>query len=660
VKLQYSKKIIGLLYIFCFSIPIFVSSLSFASFLDNTAIDRYQPILDAKQSLERGDYEKTIIRLNTAIDKFPFFEDYLLFWRAQAYEGLGEINKALIDLKALSERHKDSPIIKRVKIKEAELYHKRKDDLYLYLLEALTKEYPQDLNIKYTYAVALKENKDMEKAKSLFKEIFQSASPLSKKVITELSDSDITAEDLLKKGENLNKAWLFKEAEDSLQEALKKKPNEEIKKQILEALAYSVFRQKRYKESASLYKEVNNYYWRARSLIRAKDLNTFESELDTYLKKTDKRIVKVLLSYGTRLRREGNIKKALEIFNMALSKYPSEKEDILWTIAWTHYISGDYKKSVDLFSHLYEDYKNSKYHYWMIRAQENLDSPTKIKISLPKIEPEHRDYYGYLLFMRESKDINLRLKNNNSEQFNNIFINDRFEILKQLGMRQELVSEIIATSKKITDPKRLIDLAFYLKNQDMYKQSISLTSRLPYNEELHPILYPLAYISDVENASKKNNIDPLLILSIIREESRFDKEARSIAGALGLMQLMPQTAQRLQSNININLKKTEQLYEPSINISIGAYYLKKLINMFNSVPIAIAAYNAGEEAVDSWLKSHKYKAIDEFIEDIPFNETRNYVKNVLTTYFEYQKINPNKSDNLEILFNINFKKHRRR
>lgn len=646
MRIPYYKNILYIL------LPIIVFIPSFAFSSENLKVDNYKIILEIKNNLEKGKYEETITQITDIIDKFPFFEDYLLFWRAQAYEGLGELNKALIDLKALSERHKDSPIIKRVKIKEAELYHKKKDALYLHLLEALTKEYPQDLNIKYTYAIALKENKEIEKAKSLFKEIFQSASPLSKKVITELSDSDITAEDLLTKGENLNKAWLFKEAEDYLQEALKKKPNEEIKKQILEALAYSAFRQKRYKESASLYKEVNNYYWRARSLIRAKDLNTFESELDTYLKKTDKRIVKVLLSYGTRLRREDNIKKALEIFNRALSKYPSEKEDILWTIAWTHYISGDYKKSVYLFSQLYEDYKNSKYHYWMIRAQENLDSPTTIKTSLPKIEPEYRDYYGYLLFMRESKDINLRLKNNNFEQFNNIFINDRFEILKQLGMQQELLNEVIATSKKITDPKRLIDLAFYLKNQDMYKQSISLISRLPYSEEFHPILYPLAYISDVERASKKNNIDPMLILSIIREESRFDKEARSIAGALGLMQLMPQTAQKLQSSININLKNTEQLYEPSINISIGAYYLKKLINMFNSVPIAIAAYNAGEEAVNSWLKSHKYKAVDEFIEDIPYDETRNYVKNVLTTYFEYQKINPNKLDNLKTLLNI--------
>jgi soluble lytic murein transglycosylase len=641
----------GLLYIFCLSIPVFVLSLSFASSFDNnTLIDKYQIIIDAKKSLERGEYEKTILYLNDAIERFPFFEDYLLFWRAQAYEKLGKIDKALIDLKIISERHKNLPILKKVKIKEAELYHKKKDALYLQLIESLAKEYPQDLNIKYSYAVALKENKETEKAKSLFKEIFQSANPLSKIVLTELSEADITAEDLLRRGENLNSAWLFKEAENSLQEALKKRPNEEIKKQILEALAYSLFRQKRYKESASLYKEINNYYWRARSIIRANDLDTFESELDIYFKKTDKRIVKVLLSYGTRLRREGNIKKALEIFNKTLSKYPSEKEEILWTIAWTYYISGDYKKSVDLFSELYENYKNSKYYYWIIRAQENLHNPTKIKTAIAKIEPEYRDYYGYLLFLSKENQPKLQI-NNTFEQYNNISIGERFEILRLLGMTQDLVNEITAISKKTSDPKRVVNLALYLKDLGVYKQSISLLSKMPYNEEFHPILYPLAFFSDVESASRNYNLDPLLILSIIREESRFDKEARSIAGALGLMQLMPQTAQRLQSILNRGIK-TEQLYEPAVNITLGTYYFKKLIEMFNSIPIAIAAYNAGDEAVSNWLKSHKYKAVDEFIEDIPYDETKNYVKNVLTTYFEYLKINPNKSNNLERIFKI--------
>ncbi|HCL80849.1 MAG TPA: hypothetical protein DHW81_01010 [Nitrospiraceae bacterium] len=141
----------------------------------------------------------------------------------------------------------------------------------------------------------------------------------------------------------------------------------------------------------------------------------------------------------------------------------------------------------------------------------------------------------------------------------------------------------------------------------------------------------------MEEASGKNNIDPLLVLSVMREESRFDTEARSIAGALGLMQLMPATAQRLDRHVKLNIKHTAQLHDARTNILIGSYYLKQLLKTFNSAPAAIAAYNAGEDAVKEWLRKNTYSTIDEFIEDIPYDETRNYVKRVLTTYFEYMR-----------------------
>lgn len=631
---------------------IFTLFLPFKSFAaEGQKTEDYELIIEAKKYFDRKDFTKAITLINESIEKYKIFEDYLLFWRAIAYENMGDLDKAISDIKKIKETYKDSTIVKKARLKELELY-KRNDSDYIKLLESFVTDYPQDLNIKFAYAKILKEKKELDKARALFKEIFISSSSLSKDALAELSLSDISVEDLLKRGENLNTSWLFKEAEDALREALEKKPKEDTKKKIIEALAYSLFRQKRYKEAAALYKEVNNPYWRARSLIRANDLLAFESELESYLKISDNRFVKVLLSYGIRKRREGEIEKALTIFNKVLKKYPSEKEEILWTIGWTYYLTGDYKKASSIFSDLYDTFKNSRYLYWTKKCEENLNISPSIKTSLPEKSVEHRDYYGHLLNIKSKKGFVLENTNLSYYKGSKLQPIERIEIMIKLGMYEEAKGEIMNIAKKTFEQDKLIQLSDYLRRLDAYRPSIGIISKLQYTEELHPILYPMVYLEEVEIASKKNGIDPLLLLSVMREESRFDKEARSIAGALGLMQLMPDTAKKLESHLDIKLEKKEQLYDPKTNIILGAFYLKRLITMFNSIPVAIAAYNAGEETVKKWLSSHNYKTIDEFIEDIPYDETRNYVKNVLTTYFEYFRINSYKTTDFNILSNI--------
>jgi soluble lytic murein transglycosylase len=166
---------------------------------------------------------------------------------------------------------------------------------------------------------------------------------------------------------------------------------------------------------------------------------------------------------------------------------------------------------------------------------------------------------------------------------------------------------------------------------------VNLAIKLPYTEKLHHLLYPLAYWDSVKGFSIKYSIDPLLVLSVAREESRFDTKARSPAGALGLMQLMPRTAYRFSSKLKLGIHTTQQIYDTKNNLHIGIYYLSNLINEFGSYSHALAAYNAGEEAVGKWMQKGNYKSIDEFIEDIPYNETKNYVKRVITTFFEYKR-----------------------
>jgi soluble lytic murein transglycosylase len=215
-------------------------------------------------------------------------------------------------------------------------------------------------------------------------------------------------------------------------------------------------------------------------------------------------------------------------------------------------------------------------------------------------------------------------------------------VLEDLGFKSEALSEIIITANRNLPELEIACLSFYVKKMSDFKTSISIANRITYREDLHELYYPPAYWDVVEDAARTNDIDPLLILSIMREESRFAPEARSVAGALGLLQLMPQTASRMSARAHVSLKHSDDLYDIRTNVFIGTYYLKSLINHFDSVPLAIAAYNAGEEAVKDWLTAGRYKSADEFIEDIPYDETRNYVKKVITSYFEYMRQNGRK------------------
>ncbi len=136
--------------------------------------------------------------------------------------------------------------------------------------------------------------------------------------------------------------------------------------------------------------------------------------------------------------------------------------------------------------------------------------------------------------------------------------------------------------------------------------------------------------------SESLNLDPLLLASVMRTESGFSREATSYVGAIGLMQIMPHTGARLAVLLGDDNFSLEYLRDPYVNIAYGAFYLKKLLGRYQgNIPLAVAAYNAGPTAVDRWLKLSNSVEIDEFVEMIPYQETRRYVKKVVASLSQY-------------------------
>ncbi len=153
------------------------------------------------------------------------------------------------------------------------------------------------------------------------------------------------------------------------------------------------------------------------------------------------------------------------------------------------------------------------------------------------------------------------------------------------------------------------------------------------------VFYPLPHQDVVFTAAGEHAVDPYLVFAIIRAESKYQTGAESPVGAKGLMQIMPETGAWIAQQKNVAGFQSDDLHNPDINIGFGCWYLKNLQNEFHgSVPLTVAAYNAGRGQVEQWLSEGAWNGDPEQIEKIPFPETRQYVKNVLKNYEAYQAI----------------------
>jgi soluble lytic murein transglycosylase len=163
-------------------------------------------------------------------------------------------------------------------------------------------------------------------------------------------------------------------------------------------------------------------------------------------------------------------------------------------------------------------------------------------------------------------------------------------------------------------------------------------------ENFWQLVYPRPFRSEVEAAAEANGLDPLMLYAIMRQESRFNPSARSPVGALGLFQIMPDTAAVIGPLVGVgNVSNDESvMIKPSVNAAIGAALANRLLSMFDDhlAPVA-ASYNAGENLAQVWWTAVAGLREDYFVDAIPYSETRRFVREVLTNYASYQRLYAN-------------------
>jgi soluble lytic murein transglycosylase len=161
------------------------------------------------------------------------------------------------------------------------------------------------------------------------------------------------------------------------------------------------------------------------------------------------------------------------------------------------------------------------------------------------------------------------------------------------------------------------------------------------------ILFPQTYWQEIKESAAENGLDPYMVAALIRQETEFNPNAVSPKNAYGLMQLLPSVGKEMAKQEGIHHFETNELVDPATNIRLGTRYLKETLDKFGNKPqYAFAAYNAGDNRVLDWQAIGHYRDMDEFVESIPFTETREYVQAIIRNeeiYRELDKASPQRA-----------------
>ena len=278
------------------------------------------------------------------------------------------------------------------------------------------------------------------------------------------------------------------------------------------------------------------------------------------------------------------------------------------------------------------DQQSLRWRYWLARALEETGKPNRARMIYAELA-KTRDYYGFLAADKigaryDFEDHPLTFSRAELAVIENLPGMLRAREFYQLDDSLYASREWYATIKGLNN----IDsqkVARITHEWGWHNRAIHSLGEAKYLDDLE-IRFPLAHKQQIHFNAARQKVDPSWAYAVIRQESAFAPDARSPKGAMGLMQIMPSTGRLIARDLNTQLRSKMQLLDANTNIRFGISYLRKVMNRFDdNTVLATAAYNAGSQRVKSWLPEEGQIAPDIWIENIPFKETRNYLKQVL-------------------------------
>ena len=578
---------------------------------------------DGRKFMGEGKWQKAMEILKPLENDYPLLADYVLLDLATCYEKSGNFEEALNTLRKVLKNFKSSILYRKAYQKILELGKNGDINVLLTDYDLYLQEFPQDSKAVWEKTLLLEKKGRSDEARSLWKEIFFTGSPYTTNAYEALKaahsqpsyeDIKIVLVRLLEKN-NYSQAV-------SLMEGTNVKDDEG---RYLLARAY--YRLRRYRDAIKTLSSISlkeGRYLLAQSFVRAKEKEAFYALIDTLARDGKKDLFSLHILAAEMKRREGDYTSSGVMLQSMLDLYPEKKEEIVWSQAWLNIRQKRFRDADKILTGLVSSNSSNrdKFLFWLAKVKRYQGQNGDALIAQIK---DRNGYYwlqsGNKFRPPAGKDGDLKKDGLPvlPEEMNTKFL--RVTTLQSLAMTTEARTEARLMMSYIADPY----ISAYAQLLSTIEDYLSLV-RLGTRSNYLAWKYPLAFGDIVAKCTQTQKIDPVLIMAIMREESRFQRDAVSGAGALGLMQLMPATARSMS-----NIKYNEELFDAEKNIRVGTNYFSKLLMQFKVSAYAVAAYNAGPLNVERWL-TMGYLDEEEFTEDIPFSETKNYVFRIMQTH----------------------------
>ena len=368
----------------------------------------------------------------------------------------------------------------------------------------------------------------------------------------------------------------------------------------------------------------------------------------------------------------GELEKAVALYLRVADQFPqsSFRFPALWSAGWIQYQKKDWAAALEAWERLKKAEPPFRWMekalYWRGKALEKIGRVEEAEGHYQEVQREYpASYYSQLVLSRGfgprasrgpfpvfqdpplSSGGDMRP---NSTGAKSIHL-EKGRLLARLALAPWSIDELEAAEEEGGGLEEMwIEVSrLYRESEEYYRSNLLVRRKFAFKplsgrssekeRTLYLLAYPLGNPSLIYRYAQMHNLDPALLSALILEESRFQVEALSPAGARGLMQVMPQTGRQIAKELKVRPFSEEQLYDPAVNIRLGSWYFARMLEEFEGkVHLALAAYNAGPRAVRKWLNGVSSAAEDEFVENIPYAETRNYVIRVIGSAQVYRML----------------------
>ncbi|MBE3073096.1 MAG: transglycosylase SLT domain-containing protein, partial [Acidobacteria bacterium] len=347
-------------------------------------------------------------------------------------------------------------------------------------------------------------------------------------------------------------------------------------------------------------------------------------------------------------------------FREILAKYPNGRhaERAAWKAGWWAYKHGRYDDAAREFEAAASAFPRSDYRpaflYWIARAHERLGSRAAADAAHRSVVAAYgTSYYGRM----SARRLGTRAPQPAAELPGAILAaaarmpptQELISVLLSLDLYDLALDELLFAQRTWGDSPVVDATLGWVHNRqgDLRKGVVAVKraypqylaaggDRLPV--EMQRVIFPLDYWPLIQKYAAARNLDPYLMAALIAQESTFDAVIRSRANAIGLMQILPSTGRRYARQLGMRRFSAAMLTRPEMNIRIGMAYFADLVRRFGRVDFALAGYNAGENRIAQWRAERPGLEPDEFIDDVPFPETQNYLRKILGTAEDYRRL----------------------